>query len=106
MKRIGEARLLRHLLDQCAGLLQAFGGMIHLEPEQVLIRRLLVITPEQTAQISVVDVALTGNLLQRSQSQVMLFNVASTLLIGRERKRFRTSEWRVRPDSAKCQTLQ
>jgi len=64
MKRIGEARLLRHLLDQCAGLLQAFGGMIHLEPEQVLIRRLLVITPEQTAQISVVDVALTGNLLQ------------------------------------------
>lgn len=31
MKRVGEARLLGHLFDQRAGLLQAFGDMFHLD---------------------------------------------------------------------------
>ena len=106
MKRVGKPNLLGHLFDQRTGLLQAFSGVVHLEPEQVLVRGLVVVTPEQSAQIGVVDMALASDLLQRPQAQAVLFNMAATLLIGRERERFRAGERRVRPDDAKRQTLQ
>jgi len=70
-----------------------------------MVKGLVVVAPEQAAEIGVVDMALDGNLLQCPQSQAVLLNVAATLLINREGERFRTVERRVRPDDAKLQAL-
>ena len=78
MKWIPEAGLHSHLLHECPGLLQALGGMMHLEPEEVLIRTLAVIAPEQAAQVGVVDMTFAGNLAQRPQPQAAALNVTAT----------------------------
>lgn len=82
MKRVSEAHFFPHLFDQCARLLQAFGSVVHLEPLQALIRRLLVVAAKQPAQIGAIDVAFASNLFQSPQSQAVLLNVAATLLIS------------------------
>ena len=85
MKRVGETGGFGDLFDGGSGLLQALGGVIHLEAEEILIRAFVVVAPEQPAEVSFVDVTFPGDLFQRSQVEEVLFDVAATLLVGGER---------------------
>ena len=66
MERVAEAGLLGHLFDQRAGLLQPLGGQVHFQSQQILIGALVVVPPEQPAEIGAVDVAFGGDLLAGS----------------------------------------
>jgi len=71
MKGVGKPHVPGHLLHHHAGLLQPLGREVHLEPEEILIGALVVVTPKQAAEIGVIDMALARNLLQRPQPQAM-----------------------------------
>ena len=66
MKWVAEADFLGGLFDENTGLLQLFSGVIHLEPQQILIRALVIIASEQAAQVGFVQVTFLGDLFQGS----------------------------------------
>ena len=106
MKRVGETGFFRHLLHQGTGLLQAFGGVVHLEPDQILIWALVVMASEQAAQIGVVDMALGGDLFQRPQPQAMILDMLAALLEGGKGVGFQAFDWCSCPGNPQGQTLQ
>lgn len=82
MEGVGKAGFFGHLLDQHAGLLQARGGMVHFQAKQILIGGLLIVAPEEPAEIGVVGVAFGGDLGQGVKAEKMLLNVFAALLVG------------------------
>ena len=106
MKRVGEARFFRNLFNQCVGLLQAFGGMVHFESKQVLVRALVVVAPEQTADIGIIDMTFFGDLLQRPQPQAVLFDMLAALLESGKGMSLQTFERRTRPGNPQRQTFE
>jgi len=82
MEGVGKAGFFGDLLDQDAGLLEARGGMVHFQAEQVLIRGLLVVAPEEPAEIGVVGVAFGGDLGQGAEAEKVLVKVFAPLLVG------------------------
>ena len=69
VKRISKPRFLGRLLHQDAGLLQTLSGMVHFQAQQILVGTLVVIPPEQAAEIGLADVTLAGDLFQRPQTE-------------------------------------
>jgi len=87
MKRIAKAGFLGHLLDQGGGLLEQFGSEVHFQPQQTLIRTLMVIPPEQAAKVGMVDAALGADLLQGLEPPEVLLNMLEAPLVGGESQR-------------------
>ena len=87
VKGIAEPGLIGHLLDHHAGLLEALGGVVHFQAEQILIGGAVVESLEQAAEVGLVDVAFVGDLAQRLQPQGVLPDVLPASLKGREGER-------------------
>ena len=64
MKRVREAQLNRHLLDQHIWLLEPVRCQVHFTSHEELMRRLVIVSTEQAAQMSAIDHTLLRNLLK------------------------------------------
>jgi hypothetical protein len=93
MERVAEAGFFRHLLDQGGGLLEQFGGEVHFQPQQILIRTLVVILPEKAAKIGMVEAALGANLPQGLEPPEVLLNMLAAPLIGGKGQRLPAFQW-------------
>src|ERR1039457_613896 len=94
MELVAEAGAFGNLLDQRAGLLEPFGGAVHLQAHQKLVWTLAVVTLEQPAQVGGVHVAFLRYLAERLQPRGVFFDVLAALLVGRERMGFNAGAWR------------
>jgi hypothetical protein len=82
VKRVGKTEFGRDLLHQRGGILQSLGGKVHLQAQEELVGRLVVVAAEQTAEIGRVDVTLLGDLPERFQAGVLRLNVLAAALVG------------------------
>ena len=79
---VGKSQFAGDLLDQGVGVAEPLGRVVHLPPEQDLVRRLLVEAAKEAAQVGRIDVALLGDLGQIVEAREVLLDVAAALLVG------------------------
>lgn len=84
---VGESQFAGDLLDQGVGVAEPFGGVVHLPPEQDLMRGLLVEAAKEAAQVGRIDVALLGDLGQVVEAREVFLDIATALFVGGVRPR-------------------
>jgi hypothetical protein len=84
VKLIDETDLLCDLFYHYIRTAKRFGGGGHLQSYQVLVGALVIIAPEQAAQISGTNATFLRHLVEAFQSQVMPLYMLVALLIGRK----------------------
>lgn len=82
MKGIRETEVGGDVLDEGTGLGEQAGGIVHFEAHQELIWRLVVITPEQAADIGGIEMAIAGDLAEGAESPMMGADMLAAMLVG------------------------
>jgi hypothetical protein len=84
MKGIRKTEVGGDVLDEGAGLGELAGGVVHFETRQELVWRLMVIAPEEAADVGGIEVAIAGDLAEGAEPPMMGADVLAAMLVGDE----------------------
>lgn len=77
-----DAEVGRDFADEAAGVVESFGGPLHLEALEKTVGRLALEALEETAEVGLVDVTGGGGGLKRGECEEMLLNVCAAAFEG------------------------